>query len=77
MGKAFGILLIVVAVWVGMEVYTEGMHGAFGGRLAFLAPEAAPGEEIDERWAGERAADAFRGARDRRIERVERQAGDR
>lgn len=77
MGKAFGILLIVAAVWVGLEVYTEGVRGAFDGRLAFLAPDTAVDEDTEHRWAGERAADAFRGARDRRIERVERQAGDR
>jgi hypothetical protein len=77
MGKAFGILLIVTAVWVGLEVYTEGVNGAFGGRLAFLGPEAPQVEEVEHRWAGERAADAFRGARDRRIDRIERQAGSR
>lgn len=34
MQKVFGILLIVLAVWVGLEVFTKGMDGAFGGLLA-------------------------------------------
>jgi hypothetical protein len=37
MGKMIGILLIVLGVWVGMEVYTEGTSNAFGGKLAFLS----------------------------------------
>lgn len=77
MGKAIGILLIVTAIWVGLEVYTEGVNGAFGGRLAFLGPETADQAPEEHRWAGERAADAFEAARDRRIDRVERQAGER
>jgi hypothetical protein len=31
MGKAFGIAVMVVGLWVGIEIYTEGMSGAFGG----------------------------------------------
>jgi len=38
MGKAFGVLLIVGLVWVGLELYTEGPSHAFGGALAFLEP---------------------------------------
>jgi hypothetical protein len=34
MAKIFGVLLIVLGVWVGMEIYTKGMQGAFGGVLA-------------------------------------------
>ncbi len=37
MGRIFGILLIVIGVWVGAEVYREGVDGAFGGALAFLS----------------------------------------
>jgi hypothetical protein len=32
--KVFGILFIVLAIWVGIEVFTKGMDGAFGGLLA-------------------------------------------
>jgi hypothetical protein len=34
MAKIFGVLLIVLGVWLGMEIYTKGMDGAFGGALA-------------------------------------------
>ena len=36
MGKIFGILLVVVGIWLGLEVYQNGMQGAFGGALASL-----------------------------------------
>jgi hypothetical protein len=42
MGKAFGLVLIVVGLWVGLEVYTKGTQGAFGG---LLAGESAPAAE--------------------------------
>jgi len=34
MAKIFGVLLIVLGVWIGMEIYTKGMHDAFGGVFA-------------------------------------------
>ncbi len=71
MGRIFGILLIVVGVWVGAEVYTEGVHGAFGGRLAFLA-EGEDGP-ADARTTGVRVHDAVSSARaeaDARRERL-------
>ena len=34
MAKIFGVLLIVLGVWLGMEIYTKGMDHAFGGALA-------------------------------------------
>lgn len=34
MQKVFGILFIVLVVWIGLEVFTKGMDGAFGGILA-------------------------------------------
>ncbi len=34
MGRIFGILLIVIGIWVGLEIYTYGVDGAFGGRLS-------------------------------------------
>jgi hypothetical protein len=36
MGKLFGIVVIVLAMWVGLEIYTQGVRGAFGGLLAGL-----------------------------------------
>lgn len=34
MGKVFGILLIVVALWIGLTLFTEGTDAAFGGIFA-------------------------------------------
>ena len=34
MGKLFGIISIVVALWATAEVFTKGVDGAFGGILA-------------------------------------------
>ncbi len=36
MGKMFGILAIVLGVWIGLEVYTKGTNEAFGGIFAGL-----------------------------------------
>jgi hypothetical protein len=36
MGKAISLLLAVVAIWITVEIYTQGADGAFGGRLAPL-----------------------------------------
>jgi hypothetical protein len=46
MGKVFGILLVVVGIWLGLEVYQKGTQEAFGGALASLggyAEEQAAG----------------------------------
>ena len=34
MQKIFGVLLILVFVWLGIEIFTKGMDGAFGGIFA-------------------------------------------
>jgi hypothetical protein len=34
MAKIFGILVIVVAVWVGLTIFNEGTDAAFGGLFA-------------------------------------------
>lgn len=52
--KIFFWLFLVVAIWVGLEVYTEGTERAFGGRLAAFtggtdrrgAPAASPLERL-------------------------------
>jgi hypothetical protein len=43
MGKVFGILVIVVAVWVGLTVFSEGTDSAFGGLFAGSEKEIAEG----------------------------------
>ena len=37
-GKLLGIVLLVAAVWVGIEIYTNGTDGAFGGIFARFGP---------------------------------------
>jgi len=41
MQKVFGILFILVAIWVGIEVFTKGTDGAFGGLFASHSPAPA------------------------------------
>lgn len=43
MGKIFGILLIVVGIWVGLTIFNEGTDAAFGGLLAGSKRSAADG----------------------------------
>ncbi len=44
MGKLFAIVFIVLAIWVGLEIYSQGIGGAFGGLLSGLRgdTEATP-----------------------------------
>jgi hypothetical protein len=37
MGKLFGLILIVLGVWIGLEVYEKGVDGACGGVFAWFA----------------------------------------
>ena len=78
MGKAFGILLIVTAIWAGLELYTEGTGGAFGGALASLSGEepAAEGVEVERRSTVERAGDAVSRSYRQMEERYDSQLGD-
>jgi hypothetical protein len=47
MGKLFGIVVIVVGLWAGAEIYTEGTANAFDGALARMGivETAKPSEE--------------------------------
>ena len=40
MGRAFGLVLILVALYVAMTVYSEGVESAFGGAFAPIQPAA-------------------------------------
>ncbi len=42
MARVIGILFIVAGIWVGLEVYTEGVEGAFGGMFAGWTEPLAP-----------------------------------
>lgn len=48
MGKALGIGLMVVALWAGLEIYTEGTQGAFGGLFQELGLSEAPATDAPE-----------------------------
>lgn len=78
MGKLIGILLIVVGIWVGMTVYTEGTDRAFGGVFAFLGGSSAEPEDptADLRSTPQRAGDAFERAYDASLDRIERGLGE-
>jgi hypothetical protein len=57
MGKFVGLLLTVFCIWAALEVYNEGVHGAFGGKLARFAD----GDEVvaaDTRTTPQRAGAA-------------------
>ena len=66
MAKVFGILLIVLAVWIGLEVMNHGSAGAFGGLFAKtgMVDATQPPESTTQRAAG--AVDrAYRAGEDR------------
>jgi hypothetical protein len=58
MSKILGILLVVVGIWLGLEVYQNGMQGAFGGALASLGGSADEQAIRDPRSLPRRAGDA-------------------
>ncbi len=45
MGKAFGLLAMLVSMYIGMEIYQKGMNHALGGALAFMGEEEPVGGE--------------------------------
>ncbi len=68
MQRVFGIILIVLGVWAGVEVYTKGSAAAFGG--LFASGSEQPSEV---RRAPQRAADTVRRAYEKSTERIDRQ----
>jgi hypothetical protein len=76
MGKVFGILLLVLCVWVAVEVYTNGVDGAFGGIFAQLGGPQASAVPHDGRTLPQRVGDKVRTelqqANDRRMGESER-----
>lgn len=53
MGRVFGILLIVLGIWVGLEYYTKGSQ-AFGGAFASWFEPIEQTEFSDRRYTDER-----------------------
>jgi hypothetical protein len=72
MGKVIGILVLVVAMWTGAEVYNKGTANAFGGIMATLGwVEAAP-EDAAPSNAGRRVGSSIAGAHEEADARRER-----
>jgi hypothetical protein len=76
MGKMFGILMIVVALWVGLEVYQNGTDGAFGGALAGLTGSSEERQPGERRPVPQRAGAAVERAHTAANARRERLLGD-
>ncbi len=76
MGKFIGLLLSLVCIWAGLEVYNNGVHGAFGGRLAFLGDGTEAAQARDPRSAPQRAGAAVEGAHAEATARREKLLGE-
>ena len=68
MGRIFGLLTFVLAIWIALEFYTNGVSGAFGGVLGSVGSD-----DTSAVLRTERAADAFQRSYDESMARVERQ----
>jgi hypothetical protein len=68
MARLFVILLVVIAIWTGIEVYTRGVDGAFGGVFKGVSSEL---EAPAARSSPDRAADAFQRAYNKSETRVD------
>lgn len=75
MAKVFGILLIVVAIWTGIEVMNHGMGGAFGGLFVDMGLAEAPTRELPA-TVGQRAGAAFDRAYRESEDRLTRQLNE-
>jgi hypothetical protein len=64
MTRILGIALFVCALWISIEIYTEGVDGAFGGALAGASEEPAA--------RSRHAANAFQRAYNSSENRVDR-----
>ena len=72
MGKIFGMLLVVVGIWVGLEVYQSGIQGAFGGALAGLGGSGSEQAAVTPRSVPQRAGAAVERAHAEAEARMER-----
>ena len=72
MGSALKIGAVVLAIWVGFEVHTNGVNGAFGGVFA----SAHTDEPEDTRTVTQRAGTSASRAHDEANERRQRMLGE-
>jgi hypothetical protein len=75
MRTAAGVLFIVLAIWVALEIFTKGTRGAFGGALVTYLPASATAGEPEAAPLDRIRRNVF-GARDEREERTYRAASD-
>jgi hypothetical protein len=68
MGRILGIGILALGIWIGLEVYNEGVDGAFGGAFSDVASSL---EAPAERSTPDRAADAFQRAYNKSESRVD------
>ena len=38
MGRAFGLVMLLISLYIGMTIYTKGLEQAFGGAFAPIQP---------------------------------------
>jgi hypothetical protein len=76
MGKIIGLLLAVVCIWAGMEVYNNGIHGAFNGALASLEAGGDDSAPRDTRSVPQRAGAAVERSHAAAEERRSRMLGE-
>lgn len=74
MQKAIGMLILVMAVWTGIELATNGTAGAFGGAFASFVDEDE--RDAEYKWAGERAGEKLRAQNEDREEAINRLTGN-
>lgn len=73
MAKAFGLIMMLIALYIGMTIYTEGIENAYGGIFApiatsddgspmatHLTPAAGMADAPTERRPRERITEAIR-----------------
>ena len=75
MNRIFGLLLMVLAVWIGVEFYTKGADAAFGGIFAgALDPVADYQADPDGRSPTQKIEDRVRSDMRRGFERSDRKS---
>ena len=74
MGRIIAMLLAVVGIWIGVEVYNEGLQGAFDGAFAQL--DDGSGEPVTPGTAPERAGKAVEAAHAAAADRRQKLLGE-
>jgi hypothetical protein len=75
MGKVFAIVLMVIAIWVAVTVYSEGVDRAFGGLFAGSLGSSTV-DPAETRSTPERARQAVQRAHDESQDRFDRALGE-